>query len=88
MSISRLSMRMDFRRNVTFRNQVEQNGLLIIAVAMALIYWIFDSMVTDQFWTRLLVVVLIFTYGMMTQFLINQRREAEEALQHAHDELE
>jgi C4-dicarboxylate-specific signal transduction histidine kinase/ActR/RegA family two-component response regulator len=88
MSISRLSMRMDIRRNVTLRNQVEQNGLLIIAVAMALIYWIFDSMVTDQFWTRLLVVVLIFTYGMMTQFLINQRREAEEALQHAHDELE
>ena len=88
MSTGRLSMRMDIRRNVTLRNQIEQNGLLIIAVAMALIYWIFDSMVTDQFWTRLLVVVLIFTYGMMTQFLINQRREAEEALQHAHDELE
>ncbi|HSD95458.1 MAG TPA: ATP-binding protein [Syntrophales bacterium] len=88
MRTGRLSMRMDIRRNATLRNQVEQNGLLIIAVAMALIYWIFDSMVTDQFWTRLLVVVLIFTYGMMTQFLINQRREAEEALQHAHDELE
>ena len=88
MSIGRLGMRMDIRRNLTLRNQIEQNGLLIIAVAMALIYWVFDSMVTDQFWTRLLVVVLIFTYGMMTQFLINQRREAEEALQHAHDELE
>ena len=88
MNVGRLSMRMDIRRNVTLRNQIEQNGLLIIAVAMALIYWIFDSMVTDQFWTRLLVVVLIFTYGMMTQFLINQRREAEEALQQAHDELE
>ncbi len=88
MSIGSLGMRMDIRRNLTLRNQIEQNGLLIIAVAMALIYWIFDSMVTDQFWMRLLVVVLIFTYGMMTQFLINQRREAEEALQHAHDELE
>ena len=88
MSTARVGMRIDIRRYSGLRLQIEQNGLLIIAVAMALIYWVFDSMVTDQFWTRLLVVVLIFTYGMMTQFLINQRRMAEEALQHAADELE
>jgi two-component system cell cycle sensor histidine kinase/response regulator CckA len=81
-------MKMEFRKNKTLRTHIEQNGLLIIAMAMALIFWIFDSMVTDQFWTRLLVVVLISTYGMMTQFLINQRRDAEEAIRHAHDELE
>ncbi len=88
MSTARVGLRLNIRSNSALRLHIEQNGLLIIAVAMALIYWVFDAMVTDQFWTRLLVVVLIFTYGMMTQFLINQRRNAEVALQHAADELE
>ncbi|MGB4549727.1 MAG: hypothetical protein WBI10_12490, partial [Syntrophales bacterium] len=76
------------QENMTVREQIEQNGLIIIAVAMALIYWWFDSMVTDQVLIRVLVVCLIFVYGIFTQYLINSRKLAEMDLQRAHDELE
>ena len=76
------------QENMNVREQIEQNGLIIIAVAMALIYWWFDSMVTDQVLIRVLVVCLIFVYGIFTQYLINSRKLAETELQRAHDELE
>ena len=76
------------KERISVKDHIEQNGLIIIAVAMALIYWWFDSMVTDQVLIRLLVVCLIFIYGIFTQYLINYRKMAEVELKKAHDELE
>jgi two-component system, NtrC family, sensor kinase len=57
----------------SFRQQIEANGLILIAVAMVLIYWIFDSIVSDQVFTRTIIVCLVMVYGVMTQSLINGR---------------
>jgi hypothetical protein len=69
------------QKSMNVREPIEQNGLIIIAVAMALIYGWFDSMVTDQVLIRVLVVCLIFIYGISTQYLINLRKLAEKELQ-------
>jgi hypothetical protein len=69
------------QKSMNVREPIEQNGLIIIAVAMALIYGWFDSMVTDQVLVRVLVVCLIFIYGISTQYLINLRKLAEKELQ-------
>jgi two-component system NtrC family sensor kinase len=57
----------------SFRQQIEANGLILIASAMVLIYWIFDSIASDQVFTRTLIASLVIVYGVMTQSLINDR---------------
>jgi two-component system, NtrC family, sensor kinase len=57
----------------SFRQQIEANGLILIAIAMVLIYWIFDSIVSDQVFARTIIVCLVMAYGVMTQYLINDR---------------
>ncbi len=59
------------------KNRIENHGLIAIALGLILIYWVFDSMVTDQYLLRLLVVALIATYSVLTQHLINTRKDAE-----------
>ena len=61
----------------TLKQRIENHGLIAIALGLILIYWVFDSMVTDQFLLRLLVVALIATYSVLTQHLINTRKDAE-----------
>ena len=61
----------------TLKQRIENHGLIAIALGLILIYWVFDSMVTDQFLLRLLVVALIATYSVLTQHLINSRKDAE-----------
>jgi two-component system NtrC family sensor kinase len=60
----------------TFRQQIEANGLILIAIAMVLIYWVIDSIASDQVITRLIIVCLVIVYGVMTQSLINSRKAA------------
>lgn len=60
----------------SYRQQIEANGLILIAVAMVLIYWIFDSIASDQVFTRTIIVCLVMVYGVMTQSLINGRKAA------------
>jgi len=60
----------------SLRQQIEANGLILIAIAMVLIYWIFDSMVSDRILTRSIIAFLVIVYGLMTQFLINGRNAA------------
>jgi two-component system NtrC family sensor kinase len=60
----------------TFRQQIEANGLILIAVFMVLIYWFIDSIASDQIITRLIIVSLVIVYGVMTQTLINGRKAA------------
>ena len=61
---------------LTLRQRIEHHGLIVIAFGMILIYWIFDSMVTDQALLRILVVALIATYSVLTQHLMNSRKVA------------
>ncbi|HPC73978.1 MAG TPA: hypothetical protein P5551_01815 [Syntrophales bacterium] len=63
--------------NATMKQRIENHGLIVIALGLILIYWVFDTMVTDQFFLRLLVVTLVATYSVLTQHLINSRRDAE-----------
>ena len=60
----------------SFRQQIEANGLILIAIAMVLIYWIIDSIASDQVMTRSIIVCLVIVYGVMTQSLINGRKAA------------
>ena len=67
---------------------IEKNGLMLIAVAIVLFYWVFDVVTEGQMTNRLLITISIFAYGIFTQFLINGQKTAKESLQHAHGELE
>ncbi len=48
----------------------------MIAIAMVLIYWVLDSMASEQVFTRLIIACLVIVYGFMTQSLINGRKAA------------
>ena len=50
---------------------IEQNGLLIISIATASLYWYFDSLITNKLITRIVTVLLFVSYGAFTQYLIN-----------------
>jgi two-component system NtrC family sensor kinase len=58
--------------------QIERNGLILIALFMVLIYWVLDSMASDQMMTRVLIASFVIIYGIFTQTLINSRKEALE----------
>ncbi len=48
------------------RRQVEKNGILLIAIFMVLIYWILDSLTSDQVFARTLIVFFVIAYGVFT----------------------
>ena len=58
--------------------QIERNGLILIAFFMVLIYWILDSMSSDQVLTRVMIAGFVIIYGIFTQTLINSRQAALE----------
>jgi two-component system NtrC family sensor kinase len=60
------------------RLQIEKNGLLLIAIVMVLIYWVLDSLTSDQILSRTLIVLFVIAYGLFTQSLINSRKAALE----------
>lgn len=60
----------------SIRQQIEANGLILIAIMMVLIYWVIDSIALGQVMTRSIIVCLVIVYGVMTQSLINGRKAA------------
>ncbi|MFA4915102.1 MAG: ATP-binding protein [Syntrophales bacterium] len=56
--------------------QIEKNGLILISLVMVIIYWILDSMASDQVLTRTMIVCFVIVYGFFTQMLINSREAA------------
>lgn len=60
------------------RKQIENNGLVLIAFAAVVIYWVLDSMVTDQMFTRSMIAGFVIVYGVFTQILISSRKAALE----------
>jgi two-component system, NtrC family, sensor kinase len=81
-----LGMKLDFlhgvdskmKKSSMVRQQIERNGLILIALFMVLIYWVLDSMASDQMMTRVLIASFVIIYGIFTQTLINSRKAALE----------
>ena len=69
------------------RHQIERNGLVLIALFMVLIYWIIDSLSSDQVLTRVLIAGLVIIYGFFTQTLINSRKAALEEKERTQKQL-
>jgi len=69
------------------RKQIEANGLILIAIAMVLIYWVIDSIASSQVYTRLIIVSLVMVYGVMTQTLINGRKAALQEKERTQEQL-
>ncbi|MCG6533580.1 MAG: ATP-binding protein [Syntrophales bacterium LBB04] len=65
-------------KEYTLRQQIERNGLILIALFMILIYWFIDSLASDQVLSRALIACFVIIYGIFTQILINSRKEALE----------
>ena len=72
----------------TLRTHVENNGLIIICLGAALVYWIFDSLFTGSLGMRLLMIFLFIGYGIFTQYLINSYKKMQTYLKTARDGLE
>lgn len=68
--------------------KIRRKALIIIAVMITLLYWIFDSLIAGQRIARVIIALSICIYGILTQFLINSARSAKQELQNAHRELE
>ena len=47
------------------REKIERNGLILIALFMVLIYWVIDSLSSDQVFTRTMIVGLVIVYGIL-----------------------
>ncbi len=69
------------------RYQIERNGLVLIALFMVLIYWIIDSLSSDQVFTRVSIACLVIIYGIFTQTLINSRKAALEEKERTQKQL-
>ena len=65
-------------KEYTLRQHIERNGLILIALFLILIYWILDSLASDQVLTRVLIACFVIIYGIFTQTLINSRKAALE----------
>jgi two-component system NtrC family sensor kinase len=74
-------------KKYTFRQQIERNGLILIALFLILIYWILDSLASDQVLTRALIACFVIIYGIFTQTLINSRKAALEEKERTQKQL-
>jgi two-component system, cell cycle sensor histidine kinase and response regulator CckA len=70
------------------RTGIERNGLIVVAIGAALIYWHYSPVVTSRIWPRILVVGLIFLICGVIQYRINARRDAEKAARKDYEKLE
>lgn len=69
------------------REKIERNGLILIALFMVLIYWVIDSLSSDQVMSRTMIVGLVIIYGIFTQTLINSRKAALEEKERTQKQL-
>lgn len=67
---------------------LESNGLVIICLGAALVYWIFDTAFTGVFGMRLFMIFLFVAYGFFTQYLINSYKNMQNELKTAYGGLE
>jgi hypothetical protein len=70
-----------------FKQMVERNGLLIISMAVASLYWYFDSLHPGQLISRFFTFFLFLIYGVFTQYLINAHKTINAKLQEVQQQL-
>jgi signal transduction histidine kinase len=70
-----------------FRLKFEDNGLILIALMMVAIYWVFDFLSSGHYLPRILIAALVIIYGVFTQTLINSREAAIEEKEKARHKL-
>ena len=73
---------------LSIREKIERNGLIIISFFIGLMYWVFDSLVLGQIITRVSTFSLFVVYGIFNQNLINAHKTAVASLKHSRDTLE
>jgi hypothetical protein len=64
------------KRKNKLQLNIENNGLILIALMMVVIYWVFDYLSSGHYLTRTMIAVLVIVYGIFTQSLINSRKTA------------
>jgi hypothetical protein len=69
------------------RRKIEENGFIIIAGSITLLYWAIDSLFTEKVFERTAIAVSICIYGIFTQYMISSQRAAKKALQDFRHEL-
>lgn len=67
------------------RRKIEENGLVIISFAAAMLYWYFDTLHPGQLITRIFTYFLFIAYGFFTQYLINSYAEQRDIEVKYHD---
>jgi hypothetical protein len=70
-----------------FKQMVERNGLLIISMAVASLYWYFDSLHPGQLISRFFTFSLFLIYGVFTQYLINAHKAINAKLKEVQQQL-
>lgn len=70
------------------RRNIEENGFIIIAGMITLFYWVIDSLIAGNVFSRTAIALSICLYGAFTQYMISSQQAAKKALQKAHHELE
>ena len=70
------------------RRNIEENGFIIIAGMITLFYWVIDSLIAGNVFSRTAIAISICLYGAFTQYMISSQGAAKKALQKAHYELE
>jgi two-component system NtrC family sensor kinase len=75
------------KRKSRIREKFENNGLIIIAMMMVVIYGVFDFLSGGEYMSRILIIVLVVIYGVFTQTLINSRKATQEAKELAQQRL-
>jgi two-component system, NtrC family, sensor kinase len=75
------------KRRRRLKQIIENNGLIIIAVMMVVMYGVFDFLSAGHYLTRILIIVLVVIYGVFTQALINSRKKILEAKETAQQRL-
>jgi len=74
-------------KKITLRKHIENNGLILIALMMVLIFWVFDTLSSGPVLTRTAIAGLVIVYGIFTQGLINSRKQALEEKERTQQQL-
>jgi signal transduction histidine kinase len=75
------------KRKSRIREKFENNGLIIIATMMVVIYGVFDFLSGGHYVTRILISALVVIYAVFTQTIINSRKAMLEAKETAQQRL-
>jgi PAS domain S-box-containing protein len=65
---------------------IENNGLVLISIAIILFYWAIDIIIEGRMVSRLMITISLLVYGISTQFLINKELAAKDLLRESEEQ--